>query len=143
MGGEKKKKPKNKDFLSQPNPKIPGKEGKRSKKQGILAGERNKEFQKNKERKDRVGSSQTRLFQTWLFAIFTWKSSFALFGALLQSFAVFCGLASALLRSFALFCAHLHVSANDRVGNSRETAWNRSLGNGVHNNGVRNQCPLH
>ena len=47
-----------------------------------------KEFQKTKERKDRVGSSQTWLFQTWLFAIFTRKRSFALFCALLHSFAL-------------------------------------------------------
>ena len=53
------------------------------------------------------GSSQTWLFQNWLFAIFTRKRSFALFGAL--TFALFCGLA------FALFCAHLRVSASDRV----------------------------
>ena len=49
---------------------------------------------------------------TWLFAIFTRKRSFALFCALLRSFALFiiktCGFAfaliCALLRSFACFC---------------------------------------
>ena len=49
-----------------------------------------------------IGSSQTWLFQTWLFVIFTWKRSFALFCALLRSFALFCGLVR--LRSFACFC---------------------------------------
>ena len=49
-----------------------------------------------------LGSSQTWLFQTWLFAIFTWKRSFALFCGLLRS-------------CVALLCAHLRGSANDRV----------------------------
>ena len=63
-------------------------------------------------------SSQTWLFQTWLFAIFTRMRSFVLSCALLRSFALFCGLAFALfcghLRSF---CAHLavRVSASDHV----------------------------
>ena len=49
-------------------------------------------------RTDVVGSSQTWLFQTWLFAFFTRKRSFALFWGL--AFALFC----AHLRSFARFC---------------------------------------
>ena len=50
----------------------------------------------------------TRLFQTWLFAIFTRKRSFALFCALLRSFADLrlrsSALICALLCSFACFC---------------------------------------
>ena len=46
--------------------------------------------------------------QTWLFAIFTRKRSFALFCALLRSFVCICGLAfaliCALLRAFVCFC---------------------------------------
>ena len=49
------------------------------------------------------GSSQTWLFQTWLFALSTRKRSFALFCALLRSFALFCRLA------FALICALLRA----------------------------------
>ena len=58
------------------------------------------------------GSSQTWLFQTLLFAIFTWKRSFAPFCALLRSFA------DLRLRSCAFICAlcaHLRVSASVRV----------------------------
>ena len=55
-----------------------------------------------------LGSSQTWLFQTWLFVIFMWKRSFALCCALLHSFALFCApafaLFCALLRAFACFC---------------------------------------
>ena len=47
------------------------------------------------------------VFQTWLFAIFTGKRSFALFSTLLRSFA---DLRS---RSFALICALLCVSASE------------------------------
>ena len=52
------------------------------------------------------GSSQTWLFQTWLFAIFTQERSFALvapFYALLHFFA------DLRLRSFVLICAHFCV----------------------------------
>ena len=45
-----------------------------------------------------LGSSQTRLFQAWLLATYTWKRSFELFCAL--AFTLFC----APLRSFACFC---------------------------------------
>ena len=66
-----------------------------------------------------IGSPQTWLFLTWLFAIFMQKRSVALFCALLRSFALFCihlrTCVCALLRSFALFCTHLRVSASDRV----------------------------
>ena len=57
-----------------------------------------------------VGSSQTWLFQTWLvFPSFTQMRCFALFCALLSSFALFCGLAFAIIctylrSSFACFC---------------------------------------
>ena len=89
-----------------------------------------------------TSKSQTKCgsSQTWLFAIFTWKRSSALFGALLRSFAnlrlrpfalicallrpsaPFCALC-ALLRSFApfcklafaLLCAHLRSSASDCI----------------------------
>ena len=64
---------------------------------------------------DFFGSSQTWLFQTWLFAISTRKRSFALFCALLRSFAPFCALlrsfADLRLRSFALICALLRAFA--------------------------------
>ena len=53
-----------------------------------------------------IGSSQTWLFQTWLFAIFTRKRSLALFCGL--AFTLFCG-------HFCVFCAHLRVSAFDHV----------------------------
>ena len=74
-----------------------------------------------------LGSSQTWLFQTWVFAILTRKCSFAQVCALLRSFcnlrpfALFLQICiCALLRSFcrfafALFCAHLRVSVSDRV----------------------------
>ena len=47
------------------------------------------------------GSSQTWLFQTWLFTIFTWKHS-------LHTFAPSCAL---LQTCIALFCAHLRSVA--------------------------------
>ena len=63
-----------------------------------------------------IGSSQTWLFQTWLFAIFYEE---ALFCAHLRPFALFSDplrtCACALLRTFEFFCVHLRVSASDRV----------------------------
>ena len=50
----------------------------------------------------RIGSSQTRWFQTWLFAIFARKRSFVFSHANLRSFADLC------LDSSALICALLH-----------------------------------
>ena len=48
--------PKNKDFLSLPNPKIPGKEGENAqKKQGFLAGQKKKQGNSQKTRKGRTG----------------------------------------------------------------------------------------
>ena len=60
-----------------------------------------------------MASSPTWLLQTWLFAIITRSRSFALFCALLGSFALFCGLTFALFcaRSFALFCVFLRPTA--------------------------------
>ena len=54
-----------------------------------------------------IGSSQTWLFQTWLFAIFTRKRSFALLCAVLRT------CVCALLRSFALLFGSL-LSENSR-----------------------------
>ena len=68
------------------------------------------------ERRATIGSSQTCLFQTWLFAIFTRKRSFVPFCVLLRTLRT---CVCALLRPFALFCAHLRVSASDRVYNDR------------------------
>ena len=62
-----------------------------------------------------IESSQTWLFQTWLFAIFMLKRSlkFTLFCAFLRSFALFCGLSFALicvlLRATACFCERLRL----------------------------------
>ena len=65
------------------------------------------------------------LFLTWLFAILTRKRSFALFSALLRSFANSrlrsFALICTLLRSFALFCVFLRTNAfrTTAFGNSR------------------------
>ena len=88
--------------------------------------------------------------QIWLFAIFTRKLPFALFCALLRSFALVCGLTFALfcvnLRSFALICALLRAfarfcirprlerprlgNANSKTGPSRRhlEGWNMRFG---------------
>ena len=66
-----------------------------------------------------MGAPKPGLFQTWLFAIFTRKRSFALICALLRSFAPFALFAYLGLHSFACFCALLRVSASDRVLNNR------------------------
>ena len=69
------------------------------------------------------------LFQTWLLAFFTPKSSFPLFYAILRSFALFCGLAFALfcahLRSFVLLCVFLRMMAfrTTAFGNCRLIQW--------------------
>ena len=78
-----------------------------------------------------IGSSQTWLFQTWSFAIFTWKRSFALFCALLRSFcslsrSCVCSLlrscVCSLLRSFARICVFLRPIAfrSSAFGNCRD-----------------------
>ena len=79
----------------------------------------------------RVGSSQIWLFQTWLFAIFTQKRSFALFCTLLRSFALFCALLyaliCALLRTFACFCVRPRLE-RPRLGTiERERKKKKSL----------------
>ena len=65
--------------------------------------------------KNRIGSCQTWLFQTWLFAFLTRKRSFAPFCALLRPFALFLGLAFELfceyVGSFALIYVFLHLTA--------------------------------
>ena len=53
-----------------------------------------------------IGSSQSWSFQTWLFAIFTRKGSFALF---VPFCALLCSCVCALLRSFACFCVQPRV----------------------------------
>ena len=61
----------------------------------------------------------TWLFQTWLFAIFTRKRSFALFCALLRT--CVCALLCSYLRSFARICVFLRTAAfrTTAFGNSR------------------------
>ena len=75
------------------------------------------EREKERER-DTLGSSQTWLFQTWLFAFFTRKlsclRSFAPFCALLRSFAfVLIRTHLRSLRSFACFCVRPRLERPD------------------------------
>ena len=82
----------------------------------------------------KIGSSQTWLFQTWLFAIFTWKRSFALFCALWRPFAD--------LR-LACFCIRPRLE-RPRLATAEQKsvraidARNSQLENG--SNAAKNQC---
>ena len=68
-----------------------------------------------------IGSSPTWLFRTWLFAVFTWKRSFASFCALCAFlWTCFC----ALFRSFVWICVFLRPTAF-RLGNCRNKIANR------------------
>ena len=82
-----------------------------------------------KKSNQKLGSSQTWLCQTWLFAVFTQKRSFALFCTLLRSFADLhsrsFALICTLLRAFTCFCVRPHLE-RPRLGTAEKHSKRQS-----------------